>query len=55
MELKIHKYPERTGWNTLQLRPELDVTTLFDTVRAVLEDVKTAGDEAVRRYGERYD
>ena len=55
MEIKTYKYPDRTVWKTIQQRPELDVTPLFDTVQAVLNDVKANGDEAVRRYGEQFD
>ena len=55
MEIKTYKYPDRAEWESLQQRPELDVSSLFDTVRAVLDDVKGGGDEAVRRYGERFD
>jgi histidinol dehydrogenase len=55
MNPKIYKYPVVTEWEYLQRRPELNVTALFDTVREVLEDVRTNGDEAVRRNGERFD
>lgn len=55
MDIKTYKYPEREAWESLLQRPELDVTSLFDTVQAVLEDVRTGGDEAVRRYGEQFD
>ena len=55
MEIKTYKYPDKAEWGTLQQRPELDVSSLFDTVQAVLYDVRTEGDEAVRRYGERFD
>ena len=55
MEIKTYKYPDRAEWESLQQRPELDVSSLFDTVRTVLDDVKAHGDEAVRRYGERFD
>jgi len=55
MEIKTYKYPDRTTWDAIQQRPELDVTSLFETVQTVLTDVRTTGDEAVRRYGERFD
>ena len=55
MEVKTYKYPDRVEWERLQQRPELDVTSLFDTVQMVLDEVKAEGDEAVRRYGERFD
>ncbi|MDR2773835.1 MAG: histidinol dehydrogenase [Tannerella sp.] len=55
MELKIYKYPEKQEWEALQRRAEWDVSSLFDTVRNILGDVRANGDEAVRRYGELFD
>ncbi|MDR0845392.1 MAG: histidinol dehydrogenase, partial [Tannerella sp.] len=53
--MEIIKYPPEAIWESLQQRPELDVTALFDTVKTVLDEVRTGGDEAVRRYGEKFD
>jgi histidinol dehydrogenase len=55
MMIKTYKYPEKAEWAALQRRPEKDITTLFDTVQAVLNDIKNGGDEAIRRYSERFD
>ena len=55
MEIKTYKHPDRADWESLQQRPEFDVSSLFGTVKAVLDDVKAEGDDAVRRYGERFD
>ena len=55
MEIKICKYPDKAEWEHLQQRPEFDVSSLFDSVKTVLDDVKTEGDEAIRRYSERFD
>jgi histidinol dehydrogenase len=55
MELKIYKYPERGEWEALQRRAEWDVSSLFDTARNILDDVRVNGDEAVRKYGELFD
>ena len=55
MEIRTFKHPDRAGWESIQQRPELDMTSLFDTVQTVLNDVKKNGDEAVRRYGEQFD
>jgi histidinol dehydrogenase len=55
MMIKTYKYPEKAEWSALQRRPEKDVTALFDTVQTVLNDIKNGGDEAVRRYSERFD
>lgn len=53
--MEIIKYPSREDWGELTKRPALDVTTLFDTVRGVLDDVRQNGDAAVRSYEERFD
>jgi len=55
MEIKTFKYPDRLIWETIQQRPELDMTSLFETVQAILNEVRANGDEAVRRYGEQFD
>lgn len=53
--MEIIKYPPRSEWDALTERPALDVSTLFDTVRRVLDDVRREGDEAVRRYEAQFD
>ncbi|MDH6304475.1 histidinol dehydrogenase [Parabacteroides sp. PF5-5] len=53
--MKVIKYPERSEWDELMKRPSLDVSDLFDTVQAVLNDVRAEGDAAVKRYGEKFD
>lgn len=53
--MEVIKYPSRAAWPSLVKRPALDVTTLFDTVRAVLEEIRLEGDKAVKRYEEKFD
>lgn len=53
--MEIIKYPERDKWNSLTKRATMDVTALFDTVRVVLDDVKTEGDNAIRKYEKLFD
>ena len=53
--MEVIKYPDRSQWADLIKRPELDVTSLFDIVRSVLEDVKQNGDSAVKVYEEKFD
>jgi histidinol dehydrogenase len=55
MEIQTVKYPLRHEWDALTKRAETDVSALFETVSGVLGDVRANGDEAVRRYGERFD
>lgn len=51
--MEIIKYPGREEWSSLIKRPALDVTTLFDTVRTVLDEVREQGDTAVKAYEEK--
>lgn len=53
--MNIIRYPDPAQWDELLRRPALDVTTLNDTVRGVLQDVRARGDEAVKDYEERFD
>src|SRR5574344_1253087 len=53
--MEIVRYPSRVEWLALVKRPALDVTTLFDTVRTVLERVRQEGDAAVKAYEEQFD
>lgn len=53
--MEIIRYPSQEEWASIAKRPTLDVTSLFDTVRSVLDDVRNNGDDAVRRYEEKFD
>lgn len=53
--MEIIKYPTSGEWNKLIKRPVLDVSSLFGTVQKVLDEVRTQGDEAVKKYGEQFD
>lgn len=53
--MDVIRYPSKEEWSSLAQRAVLDVTSLFDTVREVLNDVSEKGDEAVRFYGEKFD
>ncbi|MCL3852363.1 histidinol dehydrogenase [Parabacteroides sp. GYB001] len=53
--MEVIKYPSKEDWFSLVKRPSLDVTTLFDTVRTVLNEVRNEGDVAVKRYEEKFD
>ena len=48
-------YPEKKDWVEILRRPALNTDTLRDTVKEVLDKVKTEGDKAVREYEERFD
>lgn len=53
--MEVIKYPSKADWPSLVKRPAMDVTTLFDTVRTVLNEVRSEGDAAVKRYEEKFD
>lgn len=53
--MEVIKYPSKTDWPSHVKRPALDVTTLFDTVRTVLDEVRDEGNAAVMRYEEKFD
>lgn len=53
--MKVIKYPAKEEWGELIQRPHLDVSQLNATVEGVLYDVKEHGDEAVKRYEEKFD
>lgn len=53
--MEVIKYPSKADWPSLVKRPALDVTTLFNTVRTVLNEVRSEGDAAVKRYEEKFD
>ena len=53
--MKVIKYPAKDEWSEIVKRPHLDVSQLNATVEGVLDDVKNHGDEAVKRYEEKFD
>jgi len=53
--MKVIKYPAKEEWGEIVKRPHLDVSQLNATVEGVLNDVKNNGDEAVKRYEEKFD
>lgn len=53
--MNVIKYPEREDWDRLLKRPVMDVETLRETVRRVLDDVRQNGDQAVKAYEKQFD
>ena len=53
--MKIYKYPTQEELKELLKRPVRDASQLNATVAAVLADIKTKGDAAVRDYEEKFD
>lgn len=53
--MKIVKYPNKAEWAELLARPSFDNSSLTTTVKGVLDDIRTRGDEAVREYELKFD
>ena len=53
--MKTYKYPARDEWAEITARPHLDAEELTATVKGILDDIKTNGDEAVKRYEKKFD
>lgn len=53
--MKRIDYPAKAEWATLLQRPVLEMEQLFDTVRAVIADVRSNGDKAVIAMEEKFD
>jgi histidinol dehydrogenase len=53
--MKLFKYPARETWSEMLERPPLDLEGLTSTVKTVLENVRSGGDAAVRRYTSEFD
>lgn len=47
--------PHKTEWSQLLKRPVMETERLFDTVRAVIREVRINGDRAVLKYEEQFD
>ena len=53
--MKIYNNPEKSTWSTILERPTMDTSSLEATVQNVLQDVKTNGDQAVKKYTLQFD
>jgi histidinol dehydrogenase len=53
--MEVVKYPDRNDWANLLKRPAFETGSLDATVKSVIDDVKTRGDEAVRFYTSKFD
>ena len=53
--MNVIQYPKREDWDGLLKRPVMNVDTLRETVRRVLDDVKARGDQAIKAYERQFD
>ncbi len=53
--MKIIKYPDRKDWAEILLRPSFDSSSLEETVKNILKEVKEKGDEAIKKFTLQFD
>lgn len=53
--MKVYNHPKKSTWSTILERPTMDTSSLEATVQSVLQDVKTNGDQAVKKYTFQFD
>lgn len=53
--MKVIKYPSKEKWAEMLRRPALNTESLFDTVRGIIDRVRTEGDKAVIEYEATFD
>jgi histidinol dehydrogenase len=53
--MKVYSYPERSTWAGILARPSLEARNLDEIVAAVLDEVRSEGDAALKRYTARFD
>lgn len=53
--MQVIRYPSRESWKELLKRPQLDSSSLYNTVQQVLDEVRERGDAAIRSFTEKFD
>lgn len=53
--MNISRYPQVKEWPSLSKRPAMDSSQLYKPVRAILDEVKAQGDQALFDFTERFD
>jgi histidinol dehydrogenase len=53
--MNIIKFQNKEDWSNILARPVFDNSSLLQTVRGVLQDVRVRGDEAVKEYELKFD
>ena len=53
--MKVIEYPPSDTWAEILKRPVMDTRQLSDAAAAILEDVRSNGDAAIREYSRRFD
>ena len=54
-QMKTFINPEKKHWPEILKRPVFDVSELYEKVQSILNEIKTGGDEALRKYTLQFD
>lgn len=53
--MQITRFPDKSSWNTLLQRPVMDTSTLEKKVNDILQEVRSNGDNAIRKFAAEFD
>jgi histidinol dehydrogenase len=53
--MNTYNNPKESEWSEILKRPRFDVANLYESVQAIIDDVKNLGDVAVKKYTKQFD
>ncbi len=53
--MKTYFEPNKNTWSEILKRPLIDVSSLHEKVKNILDEIKTDGDKALKKYTELFD
>ncbi|MFB6318269.1 histidinol dehydrogenase [Saccharicrinis sp. FJH54] len=53
--MEVLRFPDRKEWDKITSRPDNDNSGVFDSVQSILDEVKAGGDNAVLKFGKKFD
>jgi histidinol dehydrogenase len=53
--MQLIKYPAKESWSKILQRPQQDFADIKEKVQSIINDAKTMGDEAVKKYTKQFD
>ncbi len=53
--MQVFEYPKKEEWASLLLRPDNNLSNLYDKVQVILNNIKENGDSAVKEYSLQFD
>ncbi len=53
--MQTTRFPDKSSWNTLLQRPVMDTSMLEKKVNDILQEVRTGGDAAIRKFAAEFD